>query len=170
MSGMITREADYAIRAMVYLVESGSGHPLSTDILAHDLDIPYAFLRRIVLKLTAAGLLKSSRGKGGGVTLAREAGLITLLDALSAIDPDTVALNACIPNPASCARSRDCAVHQKLGTIQEVLNRKLSSITFAAMAKKNKQTKNRRTQHEHTGNETGAGFHGQGSSGRQLDG
>ena len=152
MAGMITREADYAIRAMVFLAGTKQGLAMSTDLLATEVDIPYQFLRRIVLKLTAAGLLKSTRGKGGGITLARDPARITLMDALSAIDPGNTSLNECMLDPRFCGRSVDCVVHKELGTVQGVLNRELSAITFAALSKKNKQQHKGAKQHDYTGN------------------
>lgn len=139
MAGMITREADYAIRAMVFLAGVEQGEALSTGELASAVDVPYPFLRRIALKLTKAGLIKSTKGKGGGISLARAAEQITVMDALNAMVAGSVALNDCTLDPALCDRSGYCVVHKELGVVQGILNRELSSITFAALANKNKQ-------------------------------
>jgi DNA-binding IscR family transcriptional regulator len=66
---MITKETDYALRTALYLArqyEKADGVS-STAIMAVAMAIPYRFLRKIVGKLVAAGLLVSQRGKGGGV-------------------------------------------------------------------------------------------------------
>lgn len=44
--------------------------------------MPRAFLRGILQKLTAAGILHSAKGKGGGFLLARPSRRIHLIDAL----------------------------------------------------------------------------------------
>ena len=48
--------------------------------------IPPSFLAKIISQLSIAGLLHTSRGARGGVTLAREPKDITLLEVIEAID------------------------------------------------------------------------------------
>ena len=58
---MITRETDYAIRALLRLAQQQDGKVLSTTVLAQDMSIPYRFLRRIVLKLGERGLVRTNK-------------------------------------------------------------------------------------------------------------
>jgi hypothetical protein len=67
----ITRQADYAVRAVLYLAERDPGARVSTGQIARDQKIPLTFLAKIVSQLSAAGLLHTTRGARGGVTLAR---------------------------------------------------------------------------------------------------
>jgi len=136
---MITRETDYAIRALLRLARQGDGQAVSTTVLAEDMEIPYRFLRRIVLKLVARGLVRSTRGKRGGLQLACPAGAINLLDIVSALDPDAITLNLCLGDAHACPRSERCVVHNELADIQQALHRQLADISLAALAERDKQ-------------------------------
>ena len=125
---MITREADYAIRAVLELASSTAGR--SATELARSTQVPYPFLRRVLGKLTAAHLVKSLRGRNGGVKLARPAGEISLLDVAQAIDPATVTLNDCLHPGSVCSRLQRCAVHGALDRVQQELWQALAIITF----------------------------------------
>jgi Rrf2 family protein len=137
---MITREADYAIRAVLEL--SGGSSERSAAELARAAQVPYPFLRRVLGKLIAAGLVRSSRGRGGGVRLARPAADVSLLDVARAIDPDTVTLNACLRKDGACCGRRRCAVHDALASAQRDLWRALASVNFDALATSKKSQPN----------------------------
>jgi hypothetical protein len=57
----ITRQADYAVRAMVYLAQLGQHNRASTSQIAQEKKIPPSFLAKIVSQLSVAGLLQTSR-------------------------------------------------------------------------------------------------------------
>src|SRR5687767_4626697 len=85
----ITRQADYATRAILYFAQAGTGKRVSTSRVAHEQKIPLSFLAKIIAQLSIAGLLHTSRGAHGGVTLACEPQNITLLEVIEAIDGPT---------------------------------------------------------------------------------
>ncbi len=128
---MITREVDYALRAVLELAAGTEGR--SATVLAEATQVPYPFMRRVLARLTAARLVQSLRGRGGGVRLARPAGALTLLDVVRAMDPDTVTLNACLREGAYCARSAWCAAHAALTDVQQELWHRLAGISIAAL-------------------------------------
>lgn len=132
---MITRETDYAVRAMMYLaIQDDYSVPVSSADLSEAMEIPYRFFRKIVLKLTQANLVISRRGKGGGLSLAEKPEKITLLQIMKAVDPNGVIVNLCIEEKSSCTRSYFCGLHSTLTEIQNLLDEKMGSITLAKMA------------------------------------
>jgi len=134
---MITRETDYAIRALLRLAQQGDGQAVSTTVLAQDMEIPYRFLRRILLKLGERGLVHSTRGKQGGLRLARPAGAVTLLDVVGAMDPDAITLNICLGDAAhACPRSERCVVHYELADIQQALHQRFADISLATLVER----------------------------------
>ena len=68
----ITRQADYAVRAVLYLARLEPNQRAATSQVAKEQHIPPSFLAKIISQLSIAGLLHTSRGARGGVTLARE--------------------------------------------------------------------------------------------------
>jgi len=128
---MITREADYAIRVVLYLARRGpEAGTVASDSVAEGMLIPYRFLRKIVQRLVTAGIVVTRRGKGGGIALARPNASLSLLDVLQAADPRSLQLNVCLDQPSRCALSRGCPVHGELHRVQSVLHSHLDELTF----------------------------------------
>src|SRR3972149_9341168 len=96
----ITRQADYAVRAVLYLAKNGDQRS-ATSRVAQEQRIPPSFLAKIISQLSIAGLLHTSRGARGGVTLAREPREITLLEVIEAID-GPILLNECVNGNGAC--------------------------------------------------------------------
>ena len=88
----ITRQADYALRAILYLARHESTKhednwkPTTTSRIAKAKLIPTSFLAKIISQLKTSGLINTSRGASGGVTLAKKPEEISLLDVVEAID------------------------------------------------------------------------------------
>lgn len=82
----VTRQADYAVRAVLHLARIGGNKRAATSAVAQEQHIPPSFLAKIVAQLSVAGILHTSRGAHGGVTLARDANEISLLEVVEAID------------------------------------------------------------------------------------
>ena len=105
----ITRETDYALRCVNYLVEK-SGTITMVDEIANEMRIPKSFLAKILQKLNRASIVKSHRGVRGGFELARLPKEITLLDVVEAVE-GPVAMNLCAIDPTVCGLSKKCSIH-----------------------------------------------------------
>ena len=127
----ITRQADYAVRAVNYLSQLGPDQRAATSQIAQEQRIPPSFLAKIVSQLSVAGLLQTSRGARGGVSLARPPEDITLLEVVDAID-GPIYLNECVAdNGSSCVFGEECPVRPVWCEAQEELVQRLSNATFA---------------------------------------
>lgn len=129
----ITRQADYAVRAVLYLAERGPGHRATTAEIGREQHIPLSFLAKIVAQLVASGLLRSTRGARGGVVLGRPAAELSLLEIVEAIDGPLL-LNECVADPSNCALGVSCPVHQVWCKAQAELVDRLGQTTFAVLA------------------------------------
>ncbi len=120
----ISRQADYAVRAVRELVKAGPGALLQTRTIAVSQQIPEKYLPTIIRTLARAGLLRTLRGSRGGVALARRPEAISVLDVVEAID-GPVLLNRCKIRPGECSRGGEpCALHNFWdGLMNEVRNR-----------------------------------------------
>lgn len=127
---MITKEADYAIRTVLYLAKHEGEGAVSTKDMAEKMYIPYRFLRKIVQKLSESGIIESQRGKGGGVLLNTPKENLSLYDILKIFDAKSIRFNSCHMEDASCPRMDFCAVHVQMDKVQQELNEKLKDITF----------------------------------------
>ena len=129
----ITRQADYAVRAMVYLAQIGPERRASTSQIALEKQIPPSFLAKIVSQLSVAGLLQTSRGARGGVSLAKNAGEISLLDVVEAID-GPILLNDCVGDHSACSFGSTCPMKPVWCEAQQELVTRLGRTTFAQMS------------------------------------
>ena len=103
----ITRQADYALRAMLYLAKMDPTQRSATSQIAEIQQIPPSFLAKIISQLSIAGLIHTSRGARGGVSLARPIEDVSLLDVVEAID-GPISLNECTHNQDSCPFGEEC--------------------------------------------------------------
>ena len=129
----ITRQADYAVRAMVYLAQLEPNERAATGKIALEKNIPPSFLAKIVSQLSVAGLLQTSRGARGGVSLAKPAETISLLDVVEAID-GPILLNDCVSEVSACTYDEDCPLKPVWCDAQKMLVDHLSKANFAQFA------------------------------------
>jgi Rrf2 family protein len=106
----ITRRTDYAIRILMELAKGGEGATISVRSIADRQQVPYAFARGIQRDLVVADLVRSRRGATGGISLARPAAEISLLDVIQAVQ-GPIATSMCTTDPGWCARMGGCSVH-----------------------------------------------------------
>ena len=132
----ITRQADYAIRAVLYISKLGQNQRAATSHIAHEQHIPPSFLAKIISQLSIAGLLQTSRGARGGVMLAKLPAEITLLDVVESID-GPIALNECVNDENGCSFGEDCPLRPIWCDAQEELVNRLRSTNFAQFASAN---------------------------------
>ncbi len=125
----ITRQADYALRAMLFLARLGPDQHAATAAIANDRKIPPSFLAKIISQLSIAGLLHTSRGARGGVSLAREPKEISLLDVVEAID-GPILLNECVGDGATCTFEDNCPLHSIWSEAQVNLVNRLRNARF----------------------------------------
>ncbi len=118
----LTRKADYGLRLMIE-VGASAGGPIGTAEIARRQRIPYPFLRKVVKTLVASGLLTSERGLHGGLSLARPAAAISMLDIIRSFD--SVALNRCTVDPPLCDRRALCPAFPAWAEAQQQMERVL---------------------------------------------
>ena len=129
----LSRQADYAVRAMVDLAALPEGGRATIAELARRQAMPAGFLKRIIPQLAAAGLLYTHRGERGGVALARSAETISLLEIVEAV-AGPICLNRCLVRPGECSLDRRCAVHAVWMAAQHDLRQRLASARLADLA------------------------------------
>lgn len=126
----ITRQADYAVRAVLYLAKLGSDQRAATSQIAQEQRIPPSFLAKIVSQLSVAGILQTSRGARGGVSLARSPEQISILEVVEAID-GPILLNECVAdNGGNCPFGDTCPMQPVWCDAQYELVMRLKNTSF----------------------------------------
>lgn len=128
---LITRDTDYALRALCFIARDKKGVIPVTELVAK-LKIPRPFLRKILQVLNREGILDSHKGQGGGFTLARPAEKIRLVD-LMKVFQGKFQLNECLFKKVICPNIRQCALRKKLDGIESYIIKELKPITIASL-------------------------------------
>lgn len=126
----ITLEADYAIRIVHSLAQSGKRCDAKT--LSEKTGVTLRFALKILRKLVAAEVVKSFKGTLGGYELARPAAEISLKEVIETVE-GPYALSRCLGNNFQCSNPEGgpCKYCLVFAEISEMVNEKLASVNFA---------------------------------------
>ena len=120
--------ADYAIITMCQAARHCGDGRVSAAELASETGLPVPTVQRLVSKLTAAGLLRSVGGAGGGLQLGRPAAAITVADIVEAVE-GPIALTPCI-DARECDHEAGCSMKPHWPLINARLRGALAEITL----------------------------------------
>lgn len=132
---LVSRGADYAIRAMLDVAGQPDYTRTITEGIAERQDIPVAFLSKVVAQLTQSGLLRTHRGAAGGVFLGKPAEEINLRQVVEAVQGPIV-LNVCTGPYNGCDRATKCPAHPLFDDAQKRLRQTLGEASLAELAKR----------------------------------
>ncbi len=129
----VTRASEYAMLGLLALTRRGPGEVAMLDAIAREEDVPVSFLGKIFQSLARAGLVKSSRGSGGGFVLTRSPALITALEVIEAVE-GPVALTRCLDEEAGCDHAGGCALCSLFSEAQDKVKEVFAGTTVARLA------------------------------------
>lgn len=126
--------ADYAVVTMTAAARHCGGVRVSATQLAEETGLPAPTVQKLVSRLTAAGLLRSSRGVGGGLKLARPAAAISLADIVEAVE-GPIALTACVENGRhDCGMELACTVKPHWPMVNAAMRGALAGVSLTQLA------------------------------------
>ncbi len=128
---LFSKEAGYAIRALIKLAEKPRDQFISAKTLAQELQISESFLSKILQKLVKQGWLQSVRGAKGGVSYAIDPEALSLLDVVLAVDGDTLFTKCILGLPECPSRNGPCVIHQEWAPLRDALWDLLKKRTIA---------------------------------------
>jgi Rrf2 family protein len=128
----VTRQADYALRAVTEIARLPEGERIATAAIAAQQNIPLPFLAKIVSQLVVRGILETVRGASGGVSLARAADAISMKEIIEAID-GPISLNRCTRDPSVCEQIESCPFCEIFVDAQLALATRLAETTLQDM-------------------------------------
>lgn len=125
---MLSQTVEYALRAAVYLADYAP-QPRTTQQIAAATKVPQAYLAKILQQLNRAGLVRSQRGSGGGVALAKESRQITILEVVAAVEP-VQRIKTC-PLGLLTHGVRLCPLHSRLDGAMAMVEKAFGQTTLA---------------------------------------
>jgi FeS assembly SUF system regulator len=131
----LTHLADYAVVLMTAAARQPAGARLSATELSADTGVPLPTAQKLMGQLAIAGLLSSSRGVGGGFTLARPADEISLADIVEAVE-GPIALTMCSDsNNHECILDKHCRVKPHIGIVGNAVRGALGAVRLTELAR-----------------------------------
>lgn len=121
--------SEYAMRALVELVNASNGQAIALHHIAEHCKISEDYLYKIFHELSKKGVLKAVPGPKHGYQLSKNTEEITLLDIVSGVQGDISAF-ACVENPETCPSSENCKARKVFAEITESVTRILKSYTL----------------------------------------
>lgn len=120
-----TRHTDYALRLLLHLAEAGEER-VSIAMVAEAQGISQTHLMKIANNLAHAGLIEATRGRGGGIRMAKRPEEINLGDAIRALEPDCGLVNC-----TGCRLIRRCGLPPVLNQAMDAFYGVLGEKTLA---------------------------------------
>ena len=131
----LSTRSRYGTRALLDLALNESGNPVKLKDIARRQDISLHYLEHIVTPLIAAGIVRSLRGVGGGLMLARKTKEITLGEVMRLLEGSLSPVQ-CLGNPDVCNRVTGCATRDVWDELEQIITGFLDSITLEDLVKR----------------------------------
>lgn len=111
---MLSRTAEYALRACVCLAHDGRQDRLRAEDVAARIEVPGNYLSKILHRLSREGILESTRGPRGGFELAVPPDELPLARIVGHFDPALLDEEGrCILGRMRCSDRDPCAAHHR---------------------------------------------------------
>jgi len=118
-------------------IREGKG-PVSLKDIAQNQEISLQYLEHLITPLISGGLVKSTRGARGGVSLAKPAKDIRLSDIINLLEGSNAPVE-CVDKPETCSRAHACATRDVWVNMKDAVDQGLAAITLKDLAEKQKR-------------------------------
>ncbi len=126
----LSTKGRYAVMAMAVIASRGSREPVSLGEIASDQRLPVDYLEQLFLRLRRAGLVKASRGPGGGYVLAQPASSISIADIINAVE-EPIRMTRCTGEAEdACLGTTRCITHHLWDALGEHIEGFLKSTSL----------------------------------------
>lgn len=129
----ITRDTDYALRALICMAKSRSKTMTVNEIVAKE-KLPKVFLRRILQKLAEKKLISSYKGPSGGFGFLSKPEEVSVTDVMKVFQGD-IDLTNCLLKGKACPNRGMCGLRKKIKTISLTVIKELDKITIKSLAR-----------------------------------
>jgi len=125
--------SDYAIVMLSAAARAGSVS-VSAAMLAEETGVPLPTAQKLMGRLAIAGLLRSTRGSGGGFRLTRDPSQISLADIVEAVE-GPIAMTSCVDEARhDCALETACKVRPHWGAVNTAVKGALGGVSLASLS------------------------------------
>lgn len=135
---LLSKGSVYAIRTALYLAVNEPENNVPVQEIAVALNIPFHFLGKITQILSKNHIIKSVRGRNGGITLGRPPQAITLYQIVEAMEGPHV-FDDCILGLPGCGEKTPCPLHEEWGIVRDEFKAYFASTNLDELAHRVKE-------------------------------
>ncbi len=128
---LVTKESDYAIRAVLFLAQNRERYVSSREIAEKD-NIPLRFLRKILIVLKEKKLIETKEGVAGGIKLKKKAGNISLKDLITLFQ-GKFQFTECLFRGKVCHNRATCVLRERILSVEENVAKEFEKITIETL-------------------------------------
>lgn len=129
----LTSFTDYGLRVLMRLA-GAPGLTVTTEAIAAEFAISRHHLTKVVAALSAAGIVESQRGAGGGLRLARPAESITIGEVVRLLEARQALVECFRADGGACVLTARCRLKGRLFQARAAFLRELDGATLAECA------------------------------------
>lgn len=131
---VLSRTSQYAVQALIYIATQPPGEPVLNRDIADRLNVPAAYLAKILQNLCKQGVLDSFRGRLGGFCLREGMHRTTLMQVLVLTEGPDFTKN-CILGLKECSDATACPMHFKWIPVKKKILSLLNEMNLDELAK-----------------------------------
>jgi len=134
----ISTKGRYGTRALLDIALCQSENPVQLKAISERQQIPLHYLERIIALLVRAGLLKSTRGPSGGITLGKSPEDISISEVIGVLEGSTAPVE-CVDDPDACPRADSCVMCDIWTEMKEAVDGVLESVTLQDLVERHQE-------------------------------
>ena len=132
----LSSQEEYGLRCLLQIAKAGEGASLTIAEVSEREGISAPNVAKIMRLLRRADLVRSTRGKAGGYTLARPATRIRVLEIVNALGARLFDASFCDRHAGleeSCLNTSDCSIRPVLRHLQAAVDQVLGELTLGSL-------------------------------------
>ena len=133
----LSTKGRYGTKALLDIALHQESEPVPLRDIAERQQISLPYLEKLIGPLIEGGIIRSVRGVGGGVSLARSPDEIRFSEVIGLLE-GSIALVECVNNPQVCNRSELCATRDVWSDIKKAIDGVLESTTLQDLVERQK--------------------------------
>ncbi len=133
----ISTKGRYGTRALLELALRDGKTPILLRDIASEQEISLSYLEHVISPLIAGGILRSTKGPRGGISLNRKPSEIKMSEVIRLLE-GSVAPADCVDNPDICDRASSCVTRDIWCELKDVMSSVLESTTLQDLVDRQK--------------------------------
>jgi len=133
----LSTRGQYGTRALIELALHQEEEPVLLKDIAQSQQISLPYLQHLIAPLIAGGIVRSTRGAKGGISLVKPPEQIKLSEVIQLLEGSTAPVE-CVDNPKICRRAESCVSRDIWSELKKVTDEVLESITLQDLVERQK--------------------------------